>query len=89
MARRIGLKLAWFQNKRVPHYDLNKGRHTAAIKVGVIQLDRRAAVDFWVTKGWHTAKLRDMEFEDEPLPLPLTQSSGTLPVEQETLFKEP
>jgi hypothetical protein len=51
-AKKIGLKRAWFQDKRLPHYDLNKGRHAAAIKAGAIQHDLRQAYDFWTVKGW-------------------------------------
>jgi hypothetical protein len=66
-AKKIGLKRAWFQDKRVPHYDLNARRHAAAIKLGAIQHDRRQAVEFWAVKGWHPAKLIDMEFGKKPL----------------------
>lgn len=53
-ASRIGLRRAWFQDKRLPHYDLNTGRHAAAIKAGAIQHARREAYLFWQEKGWVT-----------------------------------
>lgn len=76
-ARSIGLRTAWFQNKRVPHYDLNRSRHAAAIRAGAVQHDRRQAVDFWVIQGWHSKKLQQMEFEDESA-LPSITPEATL-----------
>lgn len=35
-ARRIGLKRAWFQDKRVPHYDLSPGKRELALKHGAV-----------------------------------------------------
>lgn len=64
-AKKIGMKRAWFQDKRVPHYDLNKSKHLKAIAQGAIQHDRRAAVEFWHAKGWHGRKLVEMEFPTE------------------------
>lgn len=43
VARRIGMKRAWFQNKRLPHYDLVPTRRAAAIRAGAIPLGRREA----------------------------------------------
>lgn len=38
MARRIGMKRAWFQNKpHLPHYDLNASRRAAAVRSGAIE----------------------------------------------------
>lgn len=57
-AARIGLRRAWFQNKvrpngtSFPHYDLNAGRRKLAVAAGVIELERRAAVEMWRAKGW-------------------------------------
>lgn len=62
---RLKMKAEWFQNKRVPHFDLNTNKHRLALANGAIQHDRREAVDFWVSKGWHPKKLRDYEFEGE------------------------
>jgi hypothetical protein len=51
-AKSIGLKRAWFQDKRLPHYDLNEGRHRVAIRKGAKQHTRGEAVEFWRNKGW-------------------------------------
>jgi hypothetical protein len=64
-AKSIGLKRAWFQDKRLPHYDLNVGRHRAALAKGAVQHTRRQAVDFWASKEWHPKRLVQMEFEGE------------------------
>ena len=37
MARLIGLKKAWFQNTRFPHYDLTPGKRFLAIREGAIE----------------------------------------------------
>jgi hypothetical protein len=55
-AKRIGLRREWFQDKRLPHYDLNPGRYAKAVAAGVIELDRRTAVMFWRAKGWSGRK---------------------------------
>lgn len=54
MAKRIGLRREWFQlsHGTFPHYDLNESRRAKAIAAGVIELDRRSAVDIWRAKGW-------------------------------------
>lgn len=39
-AARIGLKREWFQPFSRPHYDLSKGRRSAAMAAGAIELDR-------------------------------------------------
>lgn len=63
--RRLRMKSEWFQNKRVPHFDLNANKYRLALAQGVKQHTRREAVEFWVSKGWHPARLKDMEFEDD------------------------
>ena len=48
VAQRIGMRRAWFQNKRAaPHYDLTPSRRQAAIEAGAIPVDRRRAVEIW------------------------------------------
>lgn len=69
-AKSIGLKRAWFQDKRVPHYDLNKSKHAKAIAKGATQHDRRQAVTFWRDQGWFPKKLADAELEELPPPPP-------------------
>lgn len=45
VARKIGLKREWFQDKPYhPHYDLFPGRRVAALKVGVKELGQREYV---------------------------------------------
>lgn len=43
-AARIGLRRAWFQPESSPHYDLNAGRHAAALAAGAKLVDRRELV---------------------------------------------
>lgn len=38
MADAIGLKRSWFQNKRIPHYDVQRGKRQMAIKFGAIEI---------------------------------------------------
>lgn len=51
-AERVGLKRKWFQNKqgKCPHYDLHEARHKVAVKLGAVELDRRAAVE--IIRKW-------------------------------------
>jgi len=53
-ARNLGLKREWFQeHKDLPHYDLNRTRREAAVKLGVIEVDRKTVVakmNDWRTK---------------------------------------
>lgn len=48
MAQVIGLKRAWFQNKRgqnFPHYDLSPSKRAAAIRYGATEIDCRELVE--------------------------------------------
>lgn len=48
VAAAIGMRRAWFQDKRsAPHYDLTPSRRAAAIAVGAVEVDRRRAVEIW------------------------------------------
>lgn len=38
MARRIGLRRAWFQDKRYPHYDLTASKRELALKHGAVPI---------------------------------------------------
>jgi hypothetical protein len=45
-AARVGMKRSWFQNKSLaPHYDLVASRRAAAVRLGAIELERRAFVN--------------------------------------------
>lgn len=61
--KKLRLKAAWFQDKRIPHFDLNSNKARLALTLGAIQHTRREAVDFWAAQGWFSPKLRQMEFD--------------------------
>lgn len=42
MADKIGLQRKWFQNKRIPHYDVSVGKKAEAIKNGAIEVNSKA-----------------------------------------------
>jgi len=44
MAAAIGLKRAWFQNKRPPHYDLTPAMRARAIRRGALEITDREMV---------------------------------------------
>lgn len=46
-AGRIGLKRAWFQGNKVPHYDLTASKRALALLDGASNVDRNQAVDIW------------------------------------------
>ena len=39
MARQIGLRRLWFQDKTFPHYDLTKGKRTQALALGAVPIE--------------------------------------------------
>lgn len=41
-AGRIGIRRAWFQGGKYPHYDLTGRRREAAVRLGAVELDDRA-----------------------------------------------
>jgi hypothetical protein len=41
MADLIGIKRKWFQNKKIPHYDICKTKRKLAIENGAIEIDIR------------------------------------------------
>lgn len=49
MAENIGMKRKWFQNSRVPHYDLTPKRREQAIDLGAKEVSFREAVKIWKT----------------------------------------
>jgi hypothetical protein len=46
-AERIGMRREWFQDKRIPHYDLAPAGRRLAVACGAIEVDLRQAVDLW------------------------------------------
>jgi hypothetical protein len=44
MAERVGLRREWFQNGRVPHYDLCQAKRRLVIESGAIEIGRRETV---------------------------------------------
>src|SRR4051812_40493053 len=60
-AARVGLRREWFQvsfGRSLPHYDLHPARRATALKLGAIELDRRAAVAKWDDLGYVRRPLR-------------------------------
>jgi hypothetical protein len=55
-AARLGLKRSWFQDKRVPHYDLTVRKHAMALSLGAKQHDRHQAMRYWIKQGWYPRK---------------------------------
>lgn len=37
----LGLKRVWFQDKRIPHYDLTANKCREAMKLGAIEIDTK------------------------------------------------
>lgn len=44
----IGLKRAWFQDKRLKHYDLNPGRFAKAVEAGAIVIPLRGFAERFI-----------------------------------------
>lgn len=40
-AEKIGMKREWFQDKKIPHYDISMGKRELAIKLGAVEVDTR------------------------------------------------
>jgi len=47
LAKKIGLKREWFQNKTLPHYDLTEGKRWQAVKHGAIEKDFKHMVRYY------------------------------------------
>lgn len=45
MAKKLGLKQEWFQEKSTPHYDICQSKRKLAIKCGAIEIDRYKVVE--------------------------------------------
>ena len=56
-ARKIGLKLEWYQDKRIPHYDLTPSKRKLAVLAGAVELSNNSfrqklrAGDFNILSG--------------------------------------
>lgn len=44
MAARLGLSRAWFQNKRIPHYDISLSKRARAVALGAIEETTRQTI---------------------------------------------
>lgn len=44
MAKALGLKRAWFQDKSIPHYDIYQTKRAKAVKLGAIEETSRESV---------------------------------------------
>ena len=51
MADKIGMRRAWFQNGRRPHYDVSKSRRKLAVEYGAIEVTIRELISMEVTHG--------------------------------------
>jgi hypothetical protein len=52
-AKKIGMKKEWFQDKKLPHYDLTATRRQLALSMGAIEVDSN-----WVKQRLKATKLR-------------------------------
>lgn len=44
MAARIGMRREWFQNKRIPHYDVSLSRRKLAVAAGAVEVSSKQLV---------------------------------------------
>lgn len=44
MAQAIGMRLEWFQNKRLPHYDVSLSRRKLAVSKGAVEITGKQLV---------------------------------------------
>lgn len=52
MAKRLGLKRAWFQDTRVPHYDLTPGVRVMAMRYGAVFVPAKDQIRArWAKRG--------------------------------------
>lgn len=45
-AASLGMKMEWFQDERLPHYDLTPARRQKAVELGAKEVTRRQLVEF-------------------------------------------
>lgn len=70
LAQSIGLKRAWFQDKKTaPHYDLVPSKRIAAVAAGVVAVSCREASGLWRARREALAAA----------PLPLTPAPASIP----------
>ena len=51
MADKIGMARRWFQNRRVPHYDICQRQRKLAVKAGAVEICRRQMVELIRKQG--------------------------------------
>ena len=63
MADKIGLKREWFQDGRIPHYDVSKGKRFDALANGAITVTTKRIIEAGIRcaegaplKGWDDVK---------------------------------
>ncbi len=44
MVTRIGLRKRWFQDHRIPHYDISQSKKAIAVKLGAIEISSRELI---------------------------------------------
>lgn len=50
-AAQLGMKRSWFQDKRIPHYDISKGKRDTAIQLGAVGVDSRSLLSVAIKTG--------------------------------------
>jgi len=52
MAARIGVQRKWFQEKKIPHYDICKSKRELAVTLGAVEVDSEKVVELiWKYRG--------------------------------------
>lgn len=65
MADTIGIGRHWFQNRRVPHYDICRKRRAQAIRAGAVEIDRKQTVELIRRHDWLNKTTRKSQVESE------------------------
>ena len=59
MADKIGMARRWFQNRRVPHYDICQRQKKLAIKAGAVEIGWRQTAELMRKHGWRKTGRRN------------------------------